>query len=77
MEKTTDQMVRELYTVILGVNNTDEKGMVYTVKKIERHLNALNGTVKSNTAWRKALCWAVGIMGSGMAGLSIYLLSNV
>ena len=62
MVKTSEQMILELYTVILGVPNTDDRGMAKEVKDIERHLRELNGNVRTNTAWRKALCWSVGIL---------------
>ena len=60
--KTTEQMIQELYTVILGVPHTADKGMAEQVKDIEQHLSELNGNVRTNTTWRKALCWSVGIL---------------
>ena len=60
--KTTDDMVRELYTVILGVPDTGEQGMAALVYQIEKHLRTLNGEVKANTTWRKAMCWTLGLL---------------
>ncbi len=62
MPKTPEQMIAELYTVILGVPLTSEKGMAQKVNDIESHLKELNGSVASNTIWRKALCWTIGII---------------
>ena len=62
MEKTSEQMIRELYTVILGVPNTQDKGMAKQVADIEKHLRELNEQVTSNTTWRKALCWSLGVL---------------
>jgi len=61
MVKTAEQMILELYTVMLGVPNSDEKGMKGDVKEIKDQLKALNGAVKTNTTWRRALCWAMGL----------------
>jgi hypothetical protein len=62
IQKTPNDMIQELYTVILGVPLTDDKGMAQKVNEIEAHLRQLNGEVKTNTAWRKASCWAIGII---------------
>jgi len=62
--KTTEQMIQELYTVILGVPNTSDNGMAGKISQIEDQLRKLNSNVQINTSWRKALCWAVGILSS-------------
>lgn len=62
MNKTLEQMVQELYTVLLGIPGTSEKGACQKIDDIEKHLAEINGKVSSNTAWRKALCWVVGFM---------------
>jgi len=77
MQKTTDEMIRELYTVVLGVPSTGEKGMAKLVYDIEKHLNNLNGAVRTNTTWRKAMCWSLGIIVAAGTGLFIHLLSVV
>ena len=59
-------MIQELYTVILGVPNTADKGMAKQVSLIEQHLRQLNGDVQKNTTWRKAFCWALGFMATFM-----------
>jgi len=66
MDKTSEQMIQELYTVTLGVPNTADKGMAKQVSEIDKHLKELNGAVKTNTTWRKAFCWALGFMATFM-----------
>jgi isopropylmalate/homocitrate/citramalate synthase len=56
---TVPEMVGELYTVILGVKGTSEKGMVGKINKMESQLSDMNGVVKANTAWRKAHTWLI------------------
>ena len=74
MQKTTDDMIKELYTVVLGVPSTGEKGMAKLVYDIEKHLNNLNGAVRTNTTWRKAMCWSAGIFAAGVIGCFIHVL---
>ena len=75
MQKTTDEKISELYTVILGVPATGEKGMAQLVYDMEKHLRELNGSVRTNTTWRKALCWVIGVMVTGFS--TLYILSVV
>jgi len=75
--KTTDEMIRELYTVVLGVPATGEKGMAKLVYDIEEHLRELNGAVKTNTTWRKTLCWVIGIIAAAGTGIFIHILSSI
>jgi len=75
--KTTDDMIKELHTVVFGVPGTDEKGMAKQVNDIERDLRTLNGAVKTNTSWRKALCWSLGILTAAGTGVIIHILSVV
>jgi len=75
MQKTPEQMIQELYTVTLGVPNTSDKGMAQDLKDIEKHLRELNGSVKTNTTWRKALCRVMGAMVTGFG--TLYILSVV
>ena len=70
-------MIQQIYTVMLGVPGTDEGGMSERSKEmvkrcvsIENHLKELNGDVKTNTTWRKAFCWALGIVGTGVGILA-------
>lgn len=77
MEKSTDDMIKELYTVVLGVPATGEKGMAQLVYDIEKHMNEMNGKVKINTTWRKALCWTLGIMAGTWVGIIIYIFSVI
>ena len=72
MPKTSEQMIQEIYTVMLGVPGTDDRGMAgrsekmeEKCEKIEQHLAQLNGRVTTNTTWRKAFCWALGLTATG------------
>ena len=72
MDKTPEQMIQELYTVILGIPGTQEKGMAKKIDDVEEHLRELNGSVKTNTTWRKAMCWVMGIIVTALAtGLAL------
>ena len=64
--KTSDQMIQELYTVILGVPDTADRGMAQQTRDIEAHLRQLNSKVEKNTTWRKAMLWAIGVIGTGL-----------
>ena len=75
MDKTTDEMIREVYTVLLGVPATGEKGMAKLVYDIEKQLRELNGSVRTNTSWRKALCWIIGLIVAAGAGFFYHILS--
>ena len=75
MDKSIEDMIKELYTVVLGVPSTGEKGMAKLVYDIEKHLTELNCSVKTNTTWRKALCWALGLLAGVWTGVIIYVFS--
>jgi len=70
-------MLTELYTVILGVPATGEKGMAQLVYDMEKHLRDLNGSVKTNTTWRKAMVWVVGGTVSLVITVLAILISNL
>jgi len=77
MQKTTDDMIKELYTVVLGVPATGEKGMAKLVYDIEKHLNEINGAVRTNTTWRKALCWTMGGIATALGIIAIHVFSAI
>jgi len=77
MDKTPEQMIQELYTVILGVPNTADMGMAKQIRDIDKQLRQLNGAVKTNTTWRKALCWTIGIIVAAGAGFFYHILSAI
>jgi len=77
MQKTTDDMIKELYTVILGVPATGERGMAQLVYDIEKHVDKLNGSVRTNTSWRKAMCWTIGIIVAAGVGFFYHILSVI
>ena len=64
--KTLAEMIGELYAVTMGVPGTDERGIVGDVRDIKRELKDLNGCVKTNTAWRKAFCFIIPAIASGL-----------
>ena len=76
MPKTTDDMIRELYTVVLGVPATGEKGMAKLVYDIEKHLNDLNGSVQTNTTWRKSMCWIIGIIATALTTTIVFVVTQ-
>ncbi len=75
MTKTTDDMIKELYTVVLGVPATGEKGMAKLVYDIDKRLRELNGAVKTNTTWRKAFCWVLGLITTALVTTIVFVLS--
>jgi len=77
MNKDSDRMIQELYTVILGVPDTGEKGMAKLVYDMDEHLREMNGKVKTNSTWRKAICWVVGLESSALIAVLILVLSNL
>ena len=81
--KTPDEMIGELYTVILGVPGTEEGGMAERSRlmakrceSIETHLKQLNGQVTRNTTWRKAFCWALGLVSTGFGVFAAWTIAG-
>jgi len=68
--KTNTEKISEVHTVLLGVPGTKDNGVVGYLRRIEKQLSILNGAVKTNTAWRKALVWVMGAMIAGYAVLN-------
>ena len=62
MPKSSEQMIQEIYTVMLGVPGTDDRGLVGDCREIKVELKQQNGDIKKNTTWRKAFCWALGLI---------------
>ena len=81
MEKTQKQMIREtneavitLTTVLLGVPDTEETGLVGEVKEVKLNINALD---KSHSKLKRNFYLLVGtLVGSGAIGSGIYTLLN-
>ena len=71
--ETQLEMIQKIYTVILGVPETDNKGMAGDMKEVKEHLKQLNGKVNTNTTWRKAMCWGFPIL-VGVVGYLFHLL---
>ena len=64
-EKTNEEKITEIHTVLLGVPGTKDNGVVGNLKRMGKQLDILNGAVKTNTAWRKAMVWIIGTMITG------------
>ena len=73
MDEKTKEQIQQIFTVLLGVPNTDDKGMAGLCRKMEKHLAELNGKVNTNTTWRKAMCWVMGIITTGVVAYLIAL----
>jgi len=50
-----DQYLIELYTAVLGVPGTDDKGMAGDIKELEKHTKRQNGRISKNTIYIVAL----------------------
>lgn len=73
MDKSTDDMIKEVWTVLLGVPGTEEGGMAQDVKDTAKELKKINGKVTTNTTWRKAHNWMIGLIATGL-GTAIFLM---
>ena len=67
MTAKSNKEITEIHTVLLGVAGTKDSGVVGNLRRIEKQLDTLNGTVNTNTAWRKAMVWVIGAMITGFA----------
>lgn len=47
--KTQGEMIKELHTVVLGIPNTDEGGLIGDVKEMKVLIQTTNGCVRRNT----------------------------
>ena len=61
--------VRDMRVVLLGVPQTEDKGIVSDIKNLNKscesiykELRQMNGRVSWNTARLKAVMWVIGIM---------------
>ena len=73
--KTQEEMVRELYQVIIGIpNNPDENGLIGDVKEIKENGKTLNGRLgkaegKINKMW--GILIGIGAVGGTGLGMGI------
>jgi len=67
---TPNEMIKQIYTVLLGVPNTEEKGLVWDVKQLAENLNDLNN--RHNTLNRKFWMLVAGLIGSGVLGANLF-----
>lgn len=73
---TQREMIEQVFQVVLGVqSNPDENGLVGDVKEVLKLLKELNGSVRTNTTWRKAHTWAIGFLSLVVVALLSYNLA--
>ena len=60
LDKDAMQKLNEVYIALLGIRGTGDQGCVGKINNIEKHLRTLNGSVSTNTTWRKAMVWVLG-----------------
>jgi len=70
------KMIAELYHSWLGIPGTEDKGAIESLKQIEAHLKTLNGSVRTNTTWRKMHTWVIGIITTLVVAILCILLST-
>ena len=71
-KKTNREMIEGIYTVLLGVPGTDEKGVVGDIKSLGEQVQGISRAVQTNTTWRKALAWVLGtIVTAAIVGVTI------
>jgi len=63
---TQGEMIKQIYTVLLGVPNTEDKGLVGGVKDVMVDLQDLRS--RHNTLNRKFWALVAGLVGSGIIG---------
>jgi|26BtaG_2_1085354.scaffolds.fasta_scaffold02775_2 hypothetical protein len=49
-KEATRLAIQEIYTVLLGVRNSDDGGLVQDIKEIKGHLSRQNGRISKNRA---------------------------
>jgi len=65
-----DETLLALYQAVVGIpDNPSENGVLGEVREVKSLLNDLNGRVRTNTVWRKAHTWAIGLVGSALVAL--------
>jgi len=57
-----DELLIKLATCVVGIENTDDKGMAGDLKEVRKHLEILNGQVSKNTQFRKLGIWISGVI---------------
>jgi len=75
--KTNKELLQTVYTTLLGIPGTEETGVVGDLKDIKSHLADLNGAVRTNTAWRKAHTWVIGLTVTGLIAISAFIATHL
>jgi len=66
LKKSQEEMMADLYVVMMGIPGTDDRGLVGDVKDIKNDVRRINGDTHTNTAWRKAFCFIIPVMAAGL-----------
>jgi len=69
--------VTRLETVVIGVPDTDDRGMAGEIKAIRKHLADLNGQVKTNTMFRKVGTWISCSLFIAIIGLLVKVFTSL
>lgn len=71
MAKTQEQMIQELYQVIVGIpQNPDDNGLIGDIKDICDKLDALNGKTRGNEVRSKVNQAIIALIVSGAGIIS-------
>jgi len=65
--------VTRLETVVIGVPETDDRGMAGAIKEIKEHLSELNGQVRTNTIFRRIGTWVSCAIFLALLGIVVRL----
>jgi len=65
--------VTRLETVVIGIPDTDDRGMAGEIKEINKHLAELNGQVKINTIFRRIGTWVSCAIFLALLGIVVRL----
>ena len=60
--------IRDLKTVLLGVEGSKDMGLYGECKDMVKLLREMNGTVKTDHAWVTAHTWVIGILALALIG---------
>lgn len=56
-QEERDKHLTELRIAVTGLDGTDDDGLVGDVREIKDELKRLNGSVKTNTTYRRLFTW--------------------
>ena len=71
------EMLHRIYQGLYGVPGSDDKGLLGKVNDIDSKLDKINGAVRMNTAWRKAIIWTTGALVALLITVVAFVLNGV